>query len=159
MMNGLMTQLVRINPGSDVEEAHMRNRQMIAKWAFENGKKDNVVELVKKDGKTFVKINDYEKLRGLFGTLLAEIQRVKSTGDYEGAKTLVETYGVKVDPELHKEVLDRYAKLDIAPYKGFVNPVYEAVTDKDGNITDVKVSYDESYAGQMLRYSKEYGNL
>ena len=159
MMNGLMTQLVRINPGSDVEEAHMRNRQMIAKWAFENGKKDNVVELVKKDGKTFVKINDYEKLRGLFGTLLAEIQRVKSTGDYEGAKTLVETYGVKVDPELHKEVLDRYAKLDIAPYKGFVNPVYEAVTDKDGNITDVKVSYDESYAEQMLRYSKEYGNL
>lgn len=159
MMNGLMTQLVRIVPGNDIEEAHMRNRQLIAKWAFENGKKDNVVELVKKDGKTYVKVNDYVKLRELFGKLLAEIQRIKSEGDFEGAKALVENYGVKVDLDLHKEVLERYKKLDIAPYKGFVNPVYEPVTDKDGNITDVKVRYDEGYAEQMLRYSKEYGNL
>lgn len=159
MMNGLMTQLVRIIPGNDIEEAHMRNRQLIAKWAFENGKKDNVVELVKKDGKTYVKVNDYEKLRKLFGKLLAEIQRIKSEGDFEGAKALVENYGVKVDLDLHKEVLARYEKLNIAPYKGFVNPVYEPVTDKDGNITDVKVRYDEGYAEQMLRYGKEYGNL
>lgn len=159
MMNGLMTQLVRIIPGNDIEEAHMRNRQLIAKWAFENGKKDNVVELVKKDGKTYVKVNDYEKLRELFGKLLAEIQRIKSEGDFEGAKALVENYGVKVDLDLHKEVLARYEKLNIAPYKGFVNPVYEPVTDKDGNITDVKVRYDEGYAEQMLRYGKEYGNL
>lgn len=159
MMNGLMTQLVRIVPGNDIEEAHMRNRQLIAKWAFENGKKDNVVELVKKDGKTYVKVNDYEKLRELFGKLLAEIQRIKSEGDFEGAKALVENYGVKVDLDLHKEVLARYEKLNIAPYKGFVNPVYEPVTDKDGNITDVKVRYDEGYAEQMLRYGKEYGNL
>lgn len=159
MMNGLMTQLVRIEPGNNVEEAHMRNRQLIARWAFENGKAENVVEMVKKDGKTYVKINDYEKLRGLFGKLLAEIQRIKSEGDFNAARNLVETYAVKVDPELHKEVLARYEKLHLAPYKGFVNPVYELVTDKDGNITDVTVSYNEGYAEQMLRYSKEYANL
>ena len=159
MMNGLMTQLVRIEPGNDVEEAHMRNRQLIARWAYENGKADNVVELVKKDGKTYVKINDYEKLRALFGKLLAEIQRIKSEGDFDAARNLVETYAVKVDPELHKEVLARYEKLHLAPYKGFVNPVYTAVTDGDGNITDVTVSYTEGYAEQMLRYSKEYANL
>lgn len=159
MMNGLMTQLVRIEPGNNVEEAHMRNRQLIACWAFENGKAENVVEMVKKDGKTYVKINDYEKLRGLFGKLLAEIQRIKSEGDFNAARNLVETYAVKVDPELHKEVLARYEKLHLAPYKGFVNPVYELVTDKDGNITDVTVSYNEGYAEQMLRYSKEYANL
>ncbi len=159
MMNGLMTQLVRIEPGNDVEEAHMRNRQLIARWAYENGKADNVVELVKKDGKTYVKINDYEKLRTLFGKLLAEIQRIKSEGDFDAARNLVETYAVKVDPELHKEVLARYEKLHLAPYKGFVNPVYTAVTDGDGNITDVTVSYTEGYAEQMLRYSKEYANL
>lgn len=159
MMNGLMTQLVRIEPGNNVEEAHMRNRQLIARWAFENGKAENVVEMVKKDGKTYVKINDYEKLRGLFGKLLAEIQRIKSEGDFNAARNLVETYAVKVDPELHKEVLARYEKLHLAPYKGFVNPVYELVTDKDGNITDVTVSYTEGYAEQMLRYSKEYANL
>ena len=159
MMNGLMTQLVRIEPGNDVEEAHMRNRQLIARWAYENGKADNVVELVKKDGKTYVKINDYEKLRALFGKLLAEIQRIKSEGDFDAARDLVETYAVKVDPELHKEVLARYEKLHLAPYKGFVNPVYTAVTDGDGNITDVTVSYTEGYAEQMLRYSKEYANL
>ena len=159
MMNGLMTQLVRIEPGNNVEEAHMRNRQLIARWAFENGKAENVVEMVKKDGKTYVKINDYEKLRALFGKLLAEIQRIKSEGDFNAARNLVETYAVKVDPELHKEVLARYEKLHLAPYKGFVNPVYELVTDKDGNITDVTVSYNEGYAEQMLRYSKEYANL
>lgn len=159
MMNGLMTQLVRIEPGNNVEEAHMRNRQLIARWAFENGKAENVVEMVKKDGKTYVKINDYEKLRGLFGKLLAEIQRIKSEGDFNAARNLVETYAVKVDPELHKEVLARYEKLHLAPYKGFVNPAYELVTDKDGNITDVTVSYNEGYAEQMLRYSKEYANL
>lgn len=159
MMNGLMTQLVRIEPGNNVEEAHMRNRQLIARWAFENGKADNVVELVKKDGKTYVKVNDYEKLRALFGKLLGEIQRIKSEGDFDAARNLVETYAVKVDPELHKEVLARYEKLHLAPYKGFVNPVYTPVTNKDGNITDVKISYEEGYAEQMLRYSKEYANL
>lgn len=159
MLNGLMTQLVRINPGDSIEEAHMRNRQLIAKWAYEHGKKDNVVEFVKKDGKTYVKVNDYEKLRGLFGDLLAEIQRIKSEGDFDAARELVETYAVKVDPVLHKEILERYAKLNLAPYKGFVNPKYELVKDAQGNITDVKVSYDEGYAEQMLRYSKDYSNL
>ncbi len=159
MMNGLMTQLVRIQPGNNIEEAHMRNRAMIAHWAYEHGKQDNVVELVKRDGKTFVKINDYAKLRVLFGKLLAEIQRVKSEGDFEGARKLVEDYGVKVDAELHKEILERYKKLNISPYKGFINPEYKAVTDKKGNITDVKVVYDESYEHQMLRYSKDYAFL
>ena len=159
MQNGLLTQLVRINLGNNIEEAHMRNRALIARWAFEHGKKDNVMELVKRDGKTFVKINDYSKLRHLFGELLAEIQRVKSTGDFKGAQTLVETYGVKIDPELHREILDRYAKLNIMPYKGFINPVYTAVRDNDGNITDVKISYTEGYAEQMLRYSKDYATL
>ena len=159
MQNGLLTQLVRINLGNNIEEAHMRNRALIARWALEHGKKDNVMELVKRDGKTYVKINDYQKLRGLFGELLAEIQRVKSTGDFKVAQTLVETYGVKIDSELHKEILDRYAKLNIAPYKGFINPVYTAVRDAQGNITDVKISYTEGYAEQMLRYSKDYGTL
>lgn len=159
MMNGLMTQLVRIELGNDVEEAHMRNRQLIAKWAFEKGKPDNVVELVKKDGKTYVKINDYEKLRGLFGQLLAEIQRIKSEGDFAAARQLVEDYAVKVDPKLHEEVLARYEKLHLSPYKGFVNPVYEVVTNDSGEITDVKISYTEGYAQQMLRYSREYANL
>ncbi len=159
MMNGLMTQLVRIELGNSVEEAHMRNRQLIAKWAFENGAAERVVELVKKDGKTYVKINDYKKLRDLFGQLLAEIQRIKSEGDYETARKLVEKYAVKIDPVLHSEVLARYEKLHLAPYKGFINPVYEAVTDENGTITDVKVSYDEGYAEQMLRYSKKYANL
>lgn len=159
MQNGLLTQLVRINLGNNIEEAHMRNRALIARWALEHGKADNVMELVKRDGKTYVKINDYQKLRGLFGELLAEIQRVKSTGDFKGAQALVETYGVKIDPELHKEILDRYAKLNIAPYKGFINPVYTAVRDAQGNITDVKISYTEGYAEQMLRYSKDYATL
>ena len=159
MMNGLMTQLVRIQLGNNVEEAHMRNRQLIARWAFEKGAADKVVELVKKDGETFVRINDYKKLRNLFGQLLAEIQRIKSEGDYAAARNLVETYAVKVDPELHKEILSRYEKLNLAPYKGFLNPVYEVATDKDGKITDVKVSYNEGYAEQMLRYGREYSSL
>ena len=159
MMNGLMTQLVRIEPGATVEEAHMRNRQLIARWAYEHGKADNVIELVKRDGKTFVKINDYEKLRGLFGELLAEIQRIKSEGDYEAGRQLVEQYAVQVDQELHKEILARYEALNLAPYKGFINPVYTAVTDAEGNITDVTISYDESYDDQMLRYSRDYATL
>ena len=159
LMNGLMTQLVRIEPGNNVEEAHMRNRQLIARWVFEKGAADKVVELVKKDGKTYVVVNDYEKLRELFGKLLSEIQRIKSTGDYQSAHDLVENYAVKVDPALHAEVLERYKKLNLAPYKGFVNPKYEAVVDAAGKITDVKVTYDEGYAEQMLRYSKDYSNL
>ena len=159
LMNGLMTQLVRIEQGNNVEEAHMRNRQLIARWVFEKGAADKVVELVKKDGKTYVVVNDYEKLRALFGELLSEIQRIKSTGDYQSAHDLVENYAVKVDPALHAEVLERYKKLNLAPYKGFVNPKYEAVVDAAGKITDVKVTYDEGYAEQMLRYSKNYSNL
>jgi len=152
MMNGLMTQLTRIKPGNTIEEAHMRNRQMIARWVYEKGGADKVVELVKRDGKTFVNINDYDALRALFGELLAEIQRVKSEGDYEAAKSLVENYGVQVNPVLHKEVLARYEKLHLAPYKGFVNPLYAPVLDEKGNITDVKVSYTEGFLEQQLRY-------
>ena len=159
MMNGLMTQLVRIEPGRDVEEAHMRNRQLIARWALEHGAADKVVELVRRDGKTCVRVNDYPRLRRLFGELLAEIQRIKSEGDLEAARQLVERYGVKVDPKLHKEVLARYKALNLAPYKGFVNPVYTAVRDGEGRITDVTVDYTEEYAGQMLRYSRDYSNL
>ena len=159
ILNGLMTQLMRIEPGKDVEEAHMRNRKLIAEWAYEHGKEANVIELVEKDGKTFIQINDYNALRGLFGELLAEIQRIRSTGDYAAAEELVEKYAVKVDPRIHREVLDRYASLNIAPYKGFVNPVYTAVRDANGNITDVTVDYTEGYADQMLRYGKEYNGL
>ena len=159
IMNGLMTQLTRIEPGKDIEESHMRNRKFISEWCYEHGKADNVIELVKRDGKTYVKINDYVKLRGLFAQLLAEVQRIKSTGDYEAGRQLVENYGVKVDPAIHAEVLERYARLNIAPYKGFVNPVYEAVRDANGNITDVTVSYGEDYIHQMLRYSRDYSPL
>lgn len=159
MMNGLMTQLTRIQPGKNIEEAHMRNRQLIAGWVYEKGKADNVVELKKRDGKTYVVINDYAKVRTLFGQLLAEIQKIKSTGDYEGAKNLVETYGVKVDSKLHAEVLERYKKLNLAPYRGFVNPVYNVVKDASGKITDIKISYDENYIDQNLRYSKDYSVL
>lgn len=159
ILNGLMTQLMRIEYGKNIEEAHMRNRQLIAAWAYEHGKAENVIELVKKDGKTFIKINDYEKLRGLFGKLLAEMQRIKSEGDYAAGKKIVEDYAVKVDPTIHREVLDRYAKLDIAPYKGFVNPVYSVVKDNDGKVTDVKIEYNEGYIEQMLRYSKDYSPL
>lgn len=159
MMNGLMTQLVRIEPGCTVEEAHMRNRQLIARWALKHGKDEKVVEMVVRDGKTYVRINDYAKLRTLFGKLLAEIQRIKSEGDYEAARQLVETYGVQVDPVLHAEVLQRYRSLHLAPYKGFLNPVYTPQTDAGGNIVDVQISYTEGYAEQMLRYSRDYSNL
>lgn len=159
MLNGLMTQLMRIEPGKDVEEAHMRNRKLIAEWALEKGKPDNVVELISKDGKTYVKINDYARLRDLFGQLLGEIQRIKSEGDYEAGRNLVETYAVKVDPKLHKEVLDRYSRLDIAPYRGFVNPVYVPVRNDKGAIVDVKVTYGENYLPQVMRYSREYKTL
>ena len=157
MMNGLMTQLVRIKPGHQIEEAHMRNRALIAHWCLEHGK--NVVELVKRNGKTYVKINDYPALRTLFAQLLAEIQRIKSEGDYEAGKTLVERYAVKVDPVLHEEVLARYRKLNLAPYKGFINPWMKSVEDADGNIIDIELDYTEGYAHQMLRYSREYGLL
>ena len=159
MMNGLMTQLVRIEPGCVVEEAHMRNRQLIARWALEKGQTDHVVEWVKREGKTYVRINDYVSLRNLFGRLLAEIQRIKSEGDYEAARQLVERYAVNVDSALHEEVLNRYRALHLAPYKGFLNPVYTPVMDKEGNIVDVNISYTEGYAEQMLRYSREYSNL
>ncbi|MBD5170823.1 MAG: dihydrofolate reductase [Bacteroidales bacterium] len=159
MLNGLMTQLVRIEPGNDIEEAHMRNRQLIAGWALDHGKKDNIVELVKIDGKTYIKINDYAGLRNLFGELLAEIQRIKSEGDYEAGRQLVADYAVKVNPELHKEVLDRYSNLTIAPYRGFVNPTYEIVRDGNGNPVDVTIIYGENYPDQMLRYSRDYSPL
>ncbi|HSA97133.1 MAG TPA: dihydrofolate reductase [Acidobacteriota bacterium] len=156
--NGLMTQLVRIQPGKTVEEAHMRSRALVAHWVYEKGRPENVIERVAKDGKTFFVVRDYQKLRGLYGQLLAEVQRITSEGDYEAAKALVEGYGVQVDPELHKEVLDRYAKLHLAPYAGFVNPVYTPVV-ADGRIVDVKVSLDEGYIEQMLRYGRDYSFL
>ncbi len=159
LMNGMMTQLTRIKPGKNIEEAHMRNRQLIANWVYENGKAEKVVEFRVRDGKTFVVVNDYNKVRTLFGKLLAEIQRIKSTGDFNGGRELVEKYAVKVNPDLHKEVLARYEKLNLAPYKGFVNPVYTLVTDKKGKIKDVTVSYTENYVDQNLRYSREYSKL
>ena len=156
MMNGLMTQLVRITPGNQIEEAHMRNRALIAHWCYENG---NAIQLIKRDGKTYVDITDYKQLRSLIATLLAEVQRIKSEGDYEAARALVERYAVKVDPELHQEVLERYKRLNLAPYKGFINPQLLPVLDKDGEICDIQVYYGESYVHQMLRYSQEYGTL
>ena len=156
MMNGLMTQLIRITPGNQIEEAHMRNRALIAKWCLENG---NTLRMVQRDGKTFVEITDYEELRSLIARLLAEVQRIKSEGDYEAARQLVERYAVKVDSELHKEILDRYKKLNLAPYKGFINPMMLPVYDNDGQIADIQLYYGESYAHQMLRYSSEYGTL
>jgi dipeptidyl-peptidase-3 len=158
LMNGLMTQLTRLKPGSQVEEAHMRNRQMIARWVFEKGKKDNVVQFVKKDNKTYVQVNDYNKLRDLFGQLLREIQRIKSEGDFNAGKNLIETYGVKVDPVLHKEILERYAKLNVKPYRGFIQPRLVPVMDGD-KITDVKIEYPTSFFDQMLEYAKKYSFL
>ena len=159
MMNGLMTQLVRIELGKDVEEAHMRNRQLIARWVYEQGKAEQVVELKKRDGKTYVVINNYPKLRELFGKLLAEVQRINSEGDFAVGKQLVEQYGVKVDPVLHAEVRERYEKLHLAPYKGFVNPVMKEVRGADGEVTDIVLDYTEGYAEQMLRYSRYYSFL
>ena len=159
MLNGLMTQLMRIEPGKNVEEAHMRNRKLIAEWALRQGGPEVAELYTGADGKTYLRINDYEALRGLFGKLLAEIQRIKSEGDYEAGRDLVEGYAVVVDPKLHKEVLDRYATLSIAPYKGFVNPRYTIVKDQGGHPVDVKVSYCEDYPEQMLRYGREYSPL
>lgn len=159
ILNGLMTQLMRIEPGKNVEESHMRNRKLISEWVYEKGKADNVIEYVKKDGKTYIKINDYAKLHNLFGQLLSEVQRIKSEGDYEAGRDLVENYAVKVDPTIHNEILARYATLDIAPYKGFVNPIYTPVMDKNGNIVDVTLNFTEGYTEQMLRYSKDYSPL
>ncbi|MCR5643038.1 MAG: dipeptidyl peptidase 3 [Prevotella sp.] len=156
MMNGLMTQLIRIAPGNQIEEAHMRNRALIARWCQAHG---SVLELLKCDGKTYLKINDFEGLRALIAQLLAEVQRIKSEGDYEAARELVEKYGVKVDAELHREVLARYQRLNLAPYKGFINPWLIPVTGQDGQIIDIQVNYSETYSHQMLRYSTEYGTL
>lgn len=160
IQNGALTQLVRIKPGNTIEEAHMRNRALIAHWVLEQAKSQKTakpcVELVRQKGKTFVRVNDYAEMRRLFGNLLAEIQRIKSEGDYEGARKLVETYGVQVDAKVHKEILERYARLKLSPYKGFINPVYQAVRDAQGNITDVTISYDEAFDAQNLRYSRDY---
>lgn len=159
MMNGLLTQLVRIEEGKEVEEAHMRNRQLIARWVFEQGAADKVVELKKREGKTFVVINDYQQLRALFGKLLAEVQRIKSEGDYEAGRSLVENYGVKINPVLHHEIRERYVRLHLSPYKGFVNPVMREVKDDSGHVTDITLDYTEGYAEQMLRYSRDYSYL
>ena len=156
IMNGLMSQLVRITPGNKIEEAHMRNRALIANWCLDNG---NAISLVKRDGKTYVQINDYEALRGQFASLLAEVQRIKSEGDYEAGRALVETYGVNIAPELHAEVLERYKRLDIAPYKGFLNPRMLPVHNAKGEVVDISLDYSESYDEQMLRYSRQYGTL
>lgn len=159
ILNGMMTQLMRIEPGKDVEEAHMRNRKLISEWAYEHGRSENVIEMVTIEGKTYIKINDYERLRELFGELLEEIQRIKSEGDYEAGRDLVEKYAVKVDSKLHNEVLERYSRLNISPYKGFVNPVYTPIFDTEGNIADVMIDYSEDYVSQMLRYSRDYSPL
>lgn len=159
LMNGLLTQLVRINPGKEIEEAHMRNRALISRWALEMGKEEQVIEIVCRNRKTYVQINNYPKLREIFGKQLAEIQRIKSEGDLEAARILVERYGIKIDPSLHQEILARYKQLNLAPYKGFINPVYTPVVDDCNQITDIQISYGEAYDAQMLRYSKDYATL
>ena len=157
MMNGLMTQLVRIEPGKNVEEAHMRNRQLIAMWVYKHA--NGSVEIIEREGKHYLQINDFAEVRRLYGELLKEIQRITSEGDYAAAKAMVEDYAVKVEPTLHSEILARYAKLNLAPYKGFVNPVYTPVFDAEGNITDVTLDYTEGYVEQHLRYSRDYSWL
>jgi len=157
--NGLLTQTVRIKPDKDIEQAHMRCRSAIAHWVFDKGQADNVIETVKRDGKSYVRINDYRKLRDLFGQMLREVQRIKSEGDFEAGKNMIETYGVKIDRELHKEMLARYEKLNLAPYIGFVNPVMTPVTDKEGKITDIKIGYCSDFLGQMMEYGKNYSFL
>ena len=159
LRNGLLTQIVRIKPGKDIEEAHMRNRSAISHWVYEKGKAENVVEFFKYDGKSYVKINDYRKLRTLFGDLLKEVQRVKSEGDYEAGKSIIENFGVKVDQKLHAEILSRYEKLNLAPYTGFVNPKLIPVFNTIGEITDVEVEYVNDYLGQMLEYGRDYSFL
>jgi len=158
LRNGLITQLTRIEPGKTIEQAHMRNRQLIAKWCLEHGVQDSVLSFYQEDGRSFVKIMDYLKLRDLFGELLAEVQRIKSEGDYEAGKALVETYGVQIDPALHAEVLERYRKLDLAPYGGFVNPVFVPVME-DGELVDIRIDHSEGYAEQMMRYARDYSFL
>ena len=157
--NGLMTQLIRLNLGDDVEQAHMRNRQLISAWAFEKGAKENVIEKVVRNNKTYFVIRDYAKLRILFGELLREIQRIKSEGDYEAGNALVENYGVKVDQEIHREVLERSKQFKFAPYGGFLNPVLVPEKDADGNIIDIKVIQPTDFAAQMLDYAKRYTTL
>jgi len=159
VLNGYMTQLTRIKPGKNIEQAHMRNRALIARWVVEQGAAEKVVEIINTEGKTQIRVNDYVKMRELIGRLLAEIQRIKSEGDYEAARQMIEKYAVKVDPELHKEVLARYAKLNIAPFRGFVNPVMTAIRDKEGQIIDIKIEYREGYAEQMMRYARKYSTL
>ena len=155
-MNGLLTQLVRITPGNKIEEAHMRNRAIIANWCLNNG---NAITLERRDGKTYVRINDYEEVRRQFATLLAEVQRIKSEGDYEAGRRLVETYGVNMNPYMHTEGLERYKRLDIAPYKRFLNPRMLPVYNAQGEIIDITLDYSESYDEQMMRYSRQYGTL
>jgi dipeptidyl-peptidase-3 len=159
LRNGLLTQIVRIKPGKNIEEAHMRNRSAISHWVYENGKAENIIEFFKNDGKSYVKINDYPKLRNLFGRLLKEVQRVKSEGDYEAGKRIIEDFGIKVDHKLHAEILERYKKLNLAPYTGFVNPKLIPVFNTDGEITDVKVEYVNDFLSQMLEYGSEYSFL
>ena len=156
--NGLMTQLTRIELGKTIEQAHMRSRALVSHWVYAQGQAEDVISREVKDGKTYFVINDYQKLRQLYGQLLVEVQRITSEGDYEAAKNLVETHGVQIDQELHKEVVDRYSKLNLAPYGGFMNPVYTPVLE-DGKIVDVKIAYPDDYVKQMLRYSKEYSIL
>jgi dipeptidyl-peptidase-3 len=156
--NGLLTQLTRIEPGKNIEEAHMRNRQMIAQWCYQKGLPEKVIEQIVKNNKTYIRINDFSKLRKLFGQLLTEVQRITSEGDYLAAQKLVETYGVKVDPVLHREILERYKKLDLAPYSGFINPVFHTV-EKDGKIVDVTIEYPSDFTSQMLKYSHVYSFL
>lgn len=158
IMNGAMTQLARVELGKNVEQSHMRNRKLIAEWCYEQGKAENVIEWVKQEGKSYVVVNDFDKLRELFGRMLREVQRIKSEGDYEAGAALVEKYAVKVDPTLHKEVRDRYYALDIEPYGGFVNPEFELV-EKDGKVVDVKISYPNNYVEQMLNYAHNYSFL
>jgi dipeptidyl-peptidase-3 len=157
LMNGLLTQMVRIEEGSKIEEAHMRNRALIGRWTLANY--PEAVQIVEENGKHYVRINDYPLLRKAFGELLAEVQRIKSEGDFDAARQLVEQYGIKLDAKLHHEIRERYQRLNLAPYKGFVNPIYNLVRDAAGNITDVSVSYNEAYDKQMLRYSQQYRTL
>jgi len=159
LRNGLLTQIVRIKPGKDIEQAHMRCRSAISHWVYEKGKAENVVELVSRDGKTYSKINDYRKVQNLFGELLKEIQRVKSEGDFDAGRKIIEEFGVKIDQTLHLEILERYAKLNLAPYTGFVNPMLSAVYDPNGKIIDVIVEYTDDYLGQMMYYGKNYSFL
>jgi dipeptidyl-peptidase-3 len=159
LRNGLITQIVRIKPGKEIEQAHMRCRSSIAHWVYEKGKTDNVVGFVSRDGKTYVKINDYNKLRRLFGDLLKEVQRIKSEGDFEAGKKIIEDFGVKIDTKLHSEILERYSKLNLAPYTGFVNPYLFPVYDANGKISDITVEYTNDYLGQMIYYGKNYSFL